>query len=605
MSWWGQLQVTTNGTTSCVQENELLLPSPTGLEPPETSRDPQDPNGEWWVLDIYPHGKLWEGFIKEHFHGHLVESLYETCIQEASATAAPTAVDGAEFLLSTTTSYGTVADSETSRVPVETSPSEGASPSLPQETALPVTTAQTTADQPAHPSPTAVEVAPLPGDSAPEVSDSPSEVSAGPQEATNNEAGPDSQNAATNPPSQPEASSSRNIGGIIASVIGMLQETTSNPADSPAQQDAPASPTSAPDSNSPAVGDPPSAHDGSTDPAASDDNESTPASAEGAQTSPPSSNDEESAPSVAALPPIVLGSNTISADSSSGYAIGAQNLQPGGTITIGSGQEATTLALQTSGSSTQVVVNGIASPSSAIAAPILAPLVLDGSPVTPNAASEYIVGSQTLHPGGTITVSSGADATILALEASEAGLVAVVNGVTSQLSPAAPTTSSSPPGPSPPPLVIGSATVFPNAVGAYVVKGQNLHPGSSITLSGTTVALQTSSTHTFVVINGQTSALADAAPPTKPTSTASDSLVVIGTQTLTADGPEATISYSVLPGGSSVVIGGSTTEPIPTETGSSSDSPDALSSGESGCADKSPTSLLLCMASLSLLVMGL
>jgi len=101
---------------------------------------------------------------------------------------------------------------------------------------------------------------------------------------------------------------------------------------------------------------------------------------------------------------LTIGTTTITANSASAYVIGTQTLFPGGSVVAVSG---TTLSLATS--ATALVVNGHTStliylaPSDLSALP---PLIHDSSTLTANAASAYVIGTQTLSPGGpAITVS--------------------------------------------------------------------------------------------------------------------------------------------------------------------------------------------------------
>jgi hypothetical protein len=156
-------------------------------------------------------------------------------------------------------------------------------------------------------------------------------------------------------------------------------------------------------------------------------------------------------------------------------------------------------------------------------------LVIDGatSSIAPVGApspspSTFVVGSQTLVPGGSAATVSGTTYSL-----PKSGNVVVVNGKTSAL-----------PSPSPSEYVIASQTLIAG--------------GNPITVSGTTYSLAT--TGDAVIINGVTQHFVQPGSST----------YVIGSQTLIAGSPAITVSgikVSLMPGGSSVVVGGST-EPV-------------------------------------------
>ena len=70
-----------------------------------------------------------------------------------------------------------------------------------------------------------------------------------------------------------------------------------------------------------------------------------------------------------------------------------------------------------------------------------APIAINGQNITPNAQSQYIIASQTLAPGSSITLGSGTSATLLALQTSS-GSTALIYGPRPSLLP-------TPSGPSP------------------------------------------------------------------------------------------------------------------------------------------------------------
>merc|ERR1712093_771747 len=106
-----------------------------------------------------------------------------------------------------------------------------------------------------------------------------------------------------------------------------------------------------------------------------------------------------SAPPVVPVPIITIGSSAVSANSASQFIISGQTLALGSSITIGSGSSTTVVALQTSASNTVLVVGDS---SSTLAPAITSPAVVTvgGSVVTADSSSNFIVGGQTLSPGG-------------------------------------------------------------------------------------------------------------------------------------------------------------------------------------------------------------
>ena len=124
--------------------------------------------------------------------------------------------------------------------------------------------------------------------------------------------------------------------------------------------------------------------------------------------------------------------------------------------------------------------------------------------ITPKPQSHYIVSGQTLLRGSSVTLGSGASATVLMLYISS-GVTALVYG---------PRTSilSSPSNTTPQPLTIGTETITPNPQSQYIISGQTLSPGSSIILgsgaSTTVLALHTSSGKTAFIYGTSTSLLA-------------------------------------------------------------------------------------------------
>jgi len=202
--------------------------------------------------------------------------------------------------------------------------------------------------------------------------------------------------------------------------------------------------------------------------------------------------------------------------SATSYIVGGQTLTPGGVITV-SGK---TISLPPTGTPL-AVINGV---TETLATPFATPI--GGGPTA------YIIGGQTLTPGGVITVSS----TTISLLPGGIPL-AVINGVTETLA----TPFATPIG--------GSAT-------AYIIASQTVTPGGVITVSGTTMSLLPTETP-LVVVNGVTETLVP------PSATSSD-----GAQPSTPAGVIVIsgITFTPLPTGTPLavaVVDGITLTPLP------------------------------------------
>ncbi|MCJ1377736.1 hypothetical protein MMC17_000832 [Xylographa soralifera] len=211
----------------------------------------------------------------------------------------------------------------------------------------------------------------------------------------------------------------------------------------------------------------------------------------------------------------------------SAYVIGSQTLVAGGpAITISStpislGPSASYIVV---GSSTQTLA---VAPASAPPQPTpVQQLTAFGSTFTANSASAFIIGSQTLTPGGSITVSG----TLISLAPSASYLVI---GSSTQTLAAAPLSAQ----PNAPPvhqLTAFGSTFTANSASAFIIGSQTLTPGGSITVSGTVFALPTGPSASYVLENGSTVPLA------LVTALPSASDPVIMGQTLTPLGVPAT-----------------------------------------------------------------
>ncbi|GAB7328188.1 hypothetical protein MBLNU13_g00213t1 [Cladosporium sp. NU13] len=211
----------------------------------------------------------------------------------------------------------------------------------------------------------------------------------------------------------------------------------------------------------------------------------------------------------------------ITAQPGVGFPIAGQTLQAGGpAITV----DGTRLSLAPGGTALVIGSSTSAIAAAAGAASEIPQLTIGNQVFTANAATQfYLSAGQTLTPGGTVVLSG----TTISLD-SEATAV-VINGQTRSFgsSPNAMITSS-------PELIRVHGQAFaPNAGGTYLISGQTLSPGGSITVTGPngveTYSLGSSGTELVAVISGHTiTSTLDAAEATAAP------ILTIGGQTFTA-----------------------------------------------------------------------
>ncbi|MCJ1224451.1 hypothetical protein MMC12_001096 [Toensbergia leucococca] len=209
-------------------------------------------------------------------------------------------------------------------------------------------------------------------------------------------------------------------------------------------------------------------------------------------------------------------------------------------------------------------------------------VTIGSSIITANSASQYIVGSQTLVPGGSALILSG---TTVYLAPSASAIV--IGGSTTAL----PTSSQSA-------YVVEGLTLIPTILAgsavsagssntaAYVIQGQTIVPGApAVTISGVTVSLASSAT--AVVVGGSTAVLPAISEPAikpAPVLTIGSQLVtanlaseyLVGSQTLVAGGSAITVSGTVVslaPSATAIVVGGSTAIASPIVQTSASSEP--------------------------------
>ena len=209
---------------------------------------------------------------------------------------------------------------------------------------------------------------------------------------------------------------------------------------------------------------------------------------------------------------LTFGGSTYSANTASQFIIGGQTLNPGAAITI-SGTPISLApiggpSVAIIGASTQVLGNaGVASQSPGL-------LTFNGATYTANSASQFIVGTETLTPGGQITVfgmpiSEGSD-----------GSFVVIGGSTQPLATPGPTQA-------PTLLTFNGQTFTANSASEFVIFGQTLSPGSQITVSGTPISEAASGTG-LVVIGSSTEVLGHAASGIATAPVTSSAMAFIG-----------------------------------------------------------------------------
>lgn len=169
--------------------------------------------------------------------------------------------------------------------------------------------------------------------------------------------------------------------------------------------------------------------------------------------------------------------------------------------------------------------------------------------MTANPSGQFVVGSQTLNPGGPAIVVAG---TTLSLGPS--GTVAVVNGATQVLGNAPPVIGA-------PPMTVNGMVVSATVVGGttqfVVADGQTLTPGGTLVVSGTTFSLPVGGGGSTVVVNGITQTLSPGATGVLPVLTLINQLV-------SATVKDGTTAFVLAPGGqtllpgSSIVVSGTT-----------------------------------------------
>ena len=133
-------------------------------------------------------------------------------------------------------------------------------------------------------------------------------------------------------------------------------------------------------------------------------------------------------PHSTALASIVVAEDTITANSRSQYIVSGSTLALGSSIIVSSGTSAVVVALRTSESQTLLVIGTSTSTINSSSTALPPPLTIGTAVVSANNATEYILGSQTLAPGGPpvtflgtqISLASGATQVVLGTATTEA-----------------------------------------------------------------------------------------------------------------------------------------------------------------------------------------
>ena len=225
--------------------------------------------------------------------------------------------------------------------------------------------------------------------------------------------------------------------------------------------------------------------------------------------------------------------STYSANAASQFVVAGQTLTAGGQITI----DGTPISLNPSagvavvGGSTQVLTTPGPSPNAAV-------MTFAGSIYTANAASQIVVAGKTLTPGGQIIVSG----TTLSLAPS--ANLAVIGSSTQLLTTPVPTAN-------PAILSFAGSTYTANSASQFIIAGQTLTPGGTITASGTPISLPQGTNIAVIGTSTQTLATAPALL------TAEAPVLTWQGSTYTADASSDFViaSQTLTPGGIITVLG--------------------------------------------------
>lgn len=236
-------------------------------------------------------------------------------------------------------------------------------------------------------------------------------------------------------------------------------------------------------------------------------------------------------------PQITVAGTAYTANAAGDYLIGSQTLHAGAPAITVSG---TPISLVPSAS---VLVIGTKTQT---LTPVFTPkpasplVTIAGTTYTANAAGAYVIGTQTLNPGGPAITVFG---TPISLE--PVASVVVVGTSTETLKPNPPPTAALPL------ITIAGSRYTANAAGDYIINGQTLIPGApAITISGTPISLTPSASD--LVIGTSTEILHP-----NPSAVILPSITIAGkTYTANAAGDYLIGSQTLIPGRSGIVVSG-------------------------------------------------
>ena len=256
------------------------------------------------------------------------------------------------------------------------------------------------------------------------------------------------------------------------------------------------------------------------------------------------------APGAGNVPVLTFGGSTYSANSLGQFVVGKQALSPGAAITV----SGTQISLAAAGNA--VVIGSSTELLSPNGARTAAMLTFDGSTFTADASSEFVIGGQTLTPGGSIEVSgtpisylAGASAIVIGTKTSPLSFATITSGVR-------------------PIITFDGSTYTADASSDFTINGQTLTPGGNIDVSGTPISYPSAGTAVVIGTSTEPFSFATVTGADTPvitfdgstyTADASSDFVIDG-QTL-APGGVITINgtpVSYAAAGTDVVIGTST-----------------------------------------------
>jgi hypothetical protein len=174
--------------------------------------------------------------------------------------------------------------------------------------------------------------------------------------------------------------------------------------------------------------------------------------------------------------------------------IGSETLTQGQTKTI----NGVPVVVPTDGGGTRIVVDGSTVPFNPATTQGLPVLVVGEGTVVANSRGEYVLGTETLKPGGPAITINGNTVSMAP------NGMAIVNGATQTIAKVPAPTGA-------PALTVGSQAISATVVGGstvfVVAPGQTLSAGSTLVVDGTTYSMPTEGQGSTIVVNGQTSVL--------------------------------------------------------------------------------------------------